>query len=124
RRGAVEKEVVPLDRRSDQAGERHDPDGAQLRRGARRRIAGGSGSNVGRSRRDIHGRGAPYPVHCTAVYLSKKAFIDEHRLVIWRFSDHWLARKPNELAKALADALGWAKQLQSGPRRPAPGLPR
>ena len=41
------------------------------------------------------------------VYLAKKAFIDEHRLVIWRFSDHWLARKPNELTMALAEALGW-----------------
>src|SRR6266852_6486598 len=30
------------------------------------------------------------------VYLAKKAFIDEHRLVIWRFSDHWGARVPNE----------------------------
>jgi putative NIF3 family GTP cyclohydrolase 1 type 2 len=41
------------------------------------------------------------------VYLAKKAFIDEHRLVIWRFSDHWLDRQPGELTKALADALGW-----------------
>jgi putative NIF3 family GTP cyclohydrolase 1 type 2 len=42
------------------------------------------------------------------VYLAKKAFIDEHRLVVWRFSDHWLARKPNELTTALAETLGWA----------------
>ena len=41
------------------------------------------------------------------VYLAKKAFIDDHRLVVWRFSDHWLARKPNELTAALAEALGW-----------------
>jgi putative NIF3 family GTP cyclohydrolase 1 type 2 len=41
------------------------------------------------------------------VYLAKKAFIDEHRLVIWRFSDHWLARQPNAHAKALAESLGW-----------------
>ena len=43
------------------------------------------------------------------VYLAKKAFIDERRLVIWRFSDHWGARVPNEFAAALADTLGWAK---------------
>ncbi len=43
------------------------------------------------------------------VYLAKRAFIDEHRLVIWRFSDHWSARVPNELTTALADTLGWAK---------------
>jgi putative NIF3 family GTP cyclohydrolase 1 type 2 len=43
------------------------------------------------------------------VYLAKKAFIDDHRLVVWRFSDHWGARVPNEFASALADTLGWAK---------------
>ena len=41
------------------------------------------------------------------VYLAKKAFIDERRLVVWRFSDHWNARQPNESAAALAAALGW-----------------
>ncbi len=41
------------------------------------------------------------------VYLAKRAFIDEHRLVIWRFSDHWLARRPDAFARALAAALGW-----------------
>jgi putative NIF3 family GTP cyclohydrolase 1 type 2 len=44
------------------------------------------------------------------VYLAKKAFIDEHRLVIWRFYDHWLARQPNELAAALAETLGWTSR--------------
>jgi putative NIF3 family GTP cyclohydrolase 1 type 2 len=43
------------------------------------------------------------------IYLAKKAFIEEHRLVIWRFSDHWSARVPNEFASALADTLGWTK---------------
>jgi putative NIF3 family GTP cyclohydrolase 1 type 2 len=43
------------------------------------------------------------------VYLAKKAFIEEHHLVIWRFSDHWGARVPDEFATALADTLGWAK---------------
>ena len=42
------------------------------------------------------------------VYLAKKAFIDERRLVVWRFSDHWGARVPNEFTTALAAALGWA----------------
>jgi putative NIF3 family GTP cyclohydrolase 1 type 2 len=42
-------------------------------------------------------------------YLTKKAFIDERRLVIWRFQDHWSARTPNEFVTALADTLGWAK---------------
>jgi putative NIF3 family GTP cyclohydrolase 1 type 2 len=43
------------------------------------------------------------------VYLAKKAFIDEHKLVVWRFSDHWGARVPNEFASAVADTLGWGK---------------
>src|SRR6185295_4085488 len=53
------------------------------------------------------GNDDPGPRATDPVYLAKKAFIDEHRLVVWRFSDHWLARKPNELTKALAETLGW-----------------
>jgi putative NIF3 family GTP cyclohydrolase 1 type 2 len=41
------------------------------------------------------------------VYLAKKKFIDEHHLVVWRFTDHWNARVPNEFTAALADTLGW-----------------
>jgi putative NIF3 family GTP cyclohydrolase 1 type 2 len=43
------------------------------------------------------------------IYLAKKAFIDERRLVIWRFQEHWGARRPNEFVTALAETLGWAK---------------
>lgn len=48
------------------------------------------------------------------VYLAKKKFIEEHGLVIWRFSDHWGARVPNEFAAALADTLGWGKLRTAG----------
>lgn len=48
------------------------------------------------------------------VYLAKKAFIDEHKLVVWRFSDHWGARVPNEFAGALAGTLGWEKLRTAG----------
>jgi len=41
------------------------------------------------------------------VYLAKKALIDEHRLVVWRFSEHWNARQPNEAARAVAAMLRW-----------------
>jgi len=41
------------------------------------------------------------------VYLAKKNFIAEKRLVVWRFSDHWNARQPGEAARAVAAALGW-----------------
>jgi hypothetical protein len=41
------------------------------------------------------------------VYLAKKDFIDKHGLVVWRFTDHWRARKPDPFAIGLATALGW-----------------
>jgi putative NIF3 family GTP cyclohydrolase 1 type 2 len=50
----------------------------------------------------------PGPRASDPVYLAKRAFIDEHKLVVWRFSDHWGARVPNEFANALAGTLGWA----------------
>src|SRR5688572_24277578 len=56
-----------------------------------------------------NGNDDPGPRASDPIYLAKKAFIDERRLVIWRFQDHWSARSPNEFAAALADTLGWAK---------------
>lgn len=56
-----------------------------------------------------NGNDDPGPRASDPIYLAKKAFIDERRLVIWRFQDHWAARTPNEFVTALADALGWAK---------------
>jgi putative NIF3 family GTP cyclohydrolase 1 type 2 len=41
------------------------------------------------------------------VYLAKKKLIDDQKLVVFRFSDHWSARQPSESAKALAATLGW-----------------
>jgi putative NIF3 family GTP cyclohydrolase 1 type 2 len=49
-----------------------------------------------------------------AVLLAKKAFIEKHRLVIWRFSDHWTARKPDATATALAEALFWTRNRAFG----------
>jgi hypothetical protein len=40
------------------------------------------------------------------VYLAKQKIIADGKLVVYRLSDHWSARKPNESAAALADALG------------------
>jgi len=48
------------------------------------------------------------------VYLAKKDFIDSRRLVVWRFSDHWGARAPNEFVTALASTLGWAGRESAG----------
>jgi putative NIF3 family GTP cyclohydrolase 1 type 2 len=43
------------------------------------------------------------------VYVAKRAFIDENRLVVFRFADHWHARVPNESVRALAAALDWTR---------------
>lgn len=42
------------------------------------------------------------------VYLAKQAFIAEHRLIVWRLSDHWPPRTSDETTRALAAVLGWA----------------
>jgi putative NIF3 family GTP cyclohydrolase 1 type 2 len=41
------------------------------------------------------------------VYLAKKAYIEQHGLVVYRFSDHWNARQPDPRVAALARALSW-----------------
>jgi putative NIF3 family GTP cyclohydrolase 1 type 2 len=41
------------------------------------------------------------------VYAGKKAYIEEHGLVVYRFSDHWNARQPDPRIAALAGELGW-----------------
>jgi putative NIF3 family GTP cyclohydrolase 1 type 2 len=41
------------------------------------------------------------------VYEAKRAFIEKHGLVIWRFHDHWHARRPDGVMVGVAAALGW-----------------
>jgi putative NIF3 family GTP cyclohydrolase 1 type 2 len=43
------------------------------------------------------------------VLAAKRAFIQEHGLVIWRFHDHWHLRKPDGIEAGMAHALGWEK---------------
>lgn len=42
-----------------------------------------------------------------AIYLAKKAYIEKHGLVVFRFGDHWNARQPDPRVAALATALSW-----------------
>jgi len=42
-----------------------------------------------------------------AVLEAKRAFIDSHGLVIWRFHDYWHARKPDGILRGVTSALGW-----------------
>ena len=43
------------------------------------------------------------------VYLYKREFIEKNNMVVWRFHDHWHARKPDAMLTGLADVLGLAK---------------
>jgi putative NIF3 family GTP cyclohydrolase 1 type 2 len=44
-----------------------------------------------------------------AVFAAKDAFITKHKLVVWRFGEHWRLRTPDPFAQGLRDALGWSK---------------
>jgi putative NIF3 family GTP cyclohydrolase 1 type 2 len=48
------------------------------------------------------------------VLAAKRAFIQEHGLVIWRFHDHWHRRNPDGIEAGMAHALGWEKFQDSG----------
>ncbi len=41
------------------------------------------------------------------IYLAKKAYIEQHGLVVFRFADHWNSRQPDPRVAALARALSW-----------------
>ena len=43
------------------------------------------------------------------VLAAKRAFIQEHHLVIWRFHDHWHSMKRDGIEAGMAHALGWEK---------------
>jgi putative NIF3 family GTP cyclohydrolase 1 type 2 len=52
------------------------------------------------------------------VYRLKREFIDKNGLVIWRFHDHWHARKPDGILTGVVEALGWDKYRdEKNPRR-------
>ncbi len=50
------------------------------------------------------------------VYKHKQAFIAKNNQVIWRFHDHWHARKPDAVSVGLAAAMGWAKYQEGNER--------
>ena len=43
------------------------------------------------------------------VWAEKRAFIEKHGLVVWRFHDHWHMRKPDGIEAGNMHALGWEK---------------
>ena len=43
------------------------------------------------------------------IYQVKRSFIEKNNLVVWRFHDHWHARKPDGILAGMVAALGWEK---------------
>ena len=43
------------------------------------------------------------------VWAEKRAFIEKHGLVVWRFHDHWHMRNPDGIEAGNVHALGWEK---------------
>jgi putative NIF3 family GTP cyclohydrolase 1 type 2 len=41
------------------------------------------------------------------VWAEKRAFIEKHGMVIWRFHDHWHMRKPDGIEAGMIHALRW-----------------
>ena len=50
-----------------------------------------------------------------AVFAEKERFIIEHKMVVWRFHDHWHRRRPDGILEGMTAALGWEK-FQSADR--------
>jgi len=48
-----------------------------------------------------------------AVWAEKRAFIEKHSMVVWRFHDHWHMRKPDGIEAGNVHALGWEKFQRS-----------
>jgi hypothetical protein len=43
------------------------------------------------------------------VWAEKRAFIEKHHLVVWRFHDHWHWMKPDGILAGMVKELGWEK---------------
>jgi putative NIF3 family GTP cyclohydrolase 1 type 2 len=43
------------------------------------------------------------------VWTEKRAFIEKHNMVVWRFHDHWHMRRPDGILAGMVHELGWEK---------------
>ncbi len=43
------------------------------------------------------------------LYLLKRKYIEDNGLVVWRFHDHWHAKKPDGMPVGVAKLLGWSQ---------------
>jgi len=52
---------------------------------------------------------APTTSQADPVYAGKNAFIEMHKLVVFRLTHHWNQRRPDPRAQGLAAAMGWTR---------------
>lgn len=45
------------------------------------------------------------------VYAYKKALLDEHNIVVWRFHDYWHSTEPDGILHGFLDRMGWQEYL-------------
>ena len=50
------------------------------------------------------------------VFQQKKALLDKHKIVVWRFHDYWHMHRPDGIRTGVLEKLGWEKYMnQSNP---------
>ena len=54
------------------------------------------------------------PVANDPLYKFKLDFANRNNMVVWRFHDHWHARKPDGISEGWNRQLGWEKYLATG----------
>jgi putative NIF3 family GTP cyclohydrolase 1 type 2 len=47
------------------------------------------------------------------VWAGKARFIREHKMVVWRFHDHWHLRRPDGIMQGVLNRLGWEKNYNA-----------
>lgn len=65
------------------------------------------------------------PLKTDPAYIFKDQFLRDHGMVVFRFHDHWHARRPDGIATGMMKDLGWEKYADAGnPRQfTFPGTP-
>jgi putative NIF3 family GTP cyclohydrolase 1 type 2 len=58
-----------------------------------------------------------------AVLAAKRAFLAEHKLVVFRFHDHWHRRRPDGIDEGMAAAFGWESARVPGEGAPLFRIP-
>lgn len=54
------------------------------------------------------------PFENDPVYNEKQAFIDQHKLIVWRFHDHWHRTKPDGIYVGMLNKLKWQDKTING----------